>query len=260
MHPKIQIFSLEISSYILTGTAAIAVSVLLARRELIRNHYPRHQWVVLSGVGFVAGLLGSKVYDVLEKWDLFLLSPYEVFFRIPGQAWYGAFFAASASIIVTLRIMKLPVLRTLDLAAPIVPLGHALGRLGCFLSGCCHGSPSQVPWALPFPNGQFPADVTVHPTQLYEMFVYLGISILLWNLRGREMPEGVRFGAYLFLAGLARFVIEFYRLNPKVMFHLTVPQWIAMAGIALGFFLLINRRQESLGLEPARQLYASQDR
>jgi phosphatidylglycerol:prolipoprotein diacylglycerol transferase len=246
MYPRLHIGSLEIGSYLLCGIAAIALSSLLVRRELSRNHYPRHLWIVLACVGIPAGLLGSKVYDVLEKWDLFVLSPYELFFRIPGQGWYGAFLLGSISIALTLRMMRLPVLGTFDLAAPIIPLGHALGRLGCFLSGCCHGIPSTVPWALSFPHGQFPADVPVHPTQLYEMLAYLCIAVFLWKLRDKEMADGVRFGLYLVLSGLARFVTEFYRLNPKAMVHLTVPQWIAMAGISIGFLMLMNRRRVSI--------------
>ena len=246
MYPRIHIYSLDIGSYVLCGLAAVAVSVLLVRRELTRNHYPKHIWLILAAVGLPAGLLGSKVYDALEKWDLFVLSPCEVFFRVPGQAWYGAFIAGSAAIALTLRMMRLPVLNIFDLAAPVIPLGHALGRLGCFLSGCCHGIPSSAPWALPFPHGQYPADVPVHPTQLYEMIAYLLISAFLWSMRDQKTADGVRIGSYLVLAGLVRFVIEFYRLNSPAMLHLTVPQWIAMAGISLGLVLLTNRRGESV--------------
>lgn len=243
MYPRLHIGSLEIGSYLLCGVAALTVSVCLVRHELSRNRYPRHLWIVLAGVGIPAGLLGSKVYDVIEKWDLFVLSPYELFFRMPGQGWYGAFVFGSAAIALTLRAMKLPVLRTFDLAAPAIALGHALGRLGCFLSGCCHGIPSTAPWALSFPHGQYPPEVPVHPTQLYEMLAYLGISALLWRLRDRETADGVRFGYYLVLSGFARFAIEFYRLNPRAAAHLTAPQWIAMACISLGFFMLMNRRR-----------------
>lgn len=258
MHPRIHIYTLDISSYILFGVAAIAVSALLLRRELNRKHYPRHLWIVLAGVGIPAGLLGSKVYDVIEKWDLFVLSPYELFFRMPGQGWYGAFLFGSAAIALALLLMRLPVLKTFDLAAPVIPLGHALGRLGCFLSGCCHGIPSTAPWALSFPGGQYPADVPVHPTQLYEMLAYLCISVLLWKLRDKEITDGVRFGLYLVLAGLARFVTELYRLNPKVMLMLTFPQLLAIAGIVLGSFLMMNTRRGDIKTARVRQIYQGQ--
>lgn len=246
MYPRIQIHSLDISSYILCGLTAVVLSVLLFRYELKRNRYPRHLWMTLTVAGLPAGILGSKVYDVLEKWDLFVLSPVEVFFRIPGQAWYGALIAGGAAIALTLGVMRLPVLNVFDLAAPVIALGHALGRLGCLLSGCCHGIPSTAPWALPFLHGQYPADVPVHPTQLYEMLAYLFISAFLWRLRDQEMAAGMRIGAYLVFTGVARFVIEFYRLNPPAMLHLTAPQWIAMAGISLGLVMLTNRRGKSV--------------
>jgi len=144
------------------------------------------------------------------------------------------------SIVLILKIKRLPVLETLDVIIPVVPLGQVFGRLGCFLGGCCHGTPANVPWALSFPNGQYPAYVKVHPTQLYEMFIYLGIFILLWKLRKKEMKNGLKFSLYLILAGPGRFIVEFYRINPQTtLFRLTAPQIIAILGMMLGAFIII---------------------
>jgi phosphatidylglycerol:prolipoprotein diacylglycerol transferase len=197
-------------------------------------------------VGLIAGIIGSKIYYILEIWNEFILSPFAILFDISGSRWYGGFILGSISIVLTLKIKNLPILKTLDVIIPIVPISQAIGRLGCFLAGCCQGIPSDVPWALSFPNGLYPTYVKVHPTQLYELFIYLCIFILLWKIRKKEMNHGLKSSLYLILAGLGRFIVEFYRLHPKILFQLTIPQIIAILGIMLGTFIVIyGKRKDS---------------
>jgi len=195
-------------------------------------------------VGLITGIIGSKIYHLFVTWNEFILSPFGIIFNIGGSGWYGAFILGGISIVLTLKIKKLPVLKTLDVLIPIIPIGQAIGRIGCLLAGCCHGVPSDVPWALSFQNGLYPTYVKVHPTQFYEMFIYLCIFILLWKLRKKEMKHGLKFSLYLVLAGSGRFIVEFYRLNPKILFQLTVPQIIAILGIMLGAFIIINVKRK----------------
>jgi len=245
MAPEIHIFHLELNSFLLLYAIAVVVATFLLQHELKINHYPPYLFATLILVGFISGLIGSKAYHLLfEVWDEFLLSPFEVSFNISGYGWYGGFILAGISIALTLRIKNLPVLKTLDVIAPIIPISQVFGRFGCFLAGCCQGTPSNLPWAVSFPNGLFPESVGVHPTQLYEMFAYVGISTCLWKLRKKEMPNGAKFSLYLILAGLERLIFEFYRLNPRVLFQLTVPQIIAILTIGLGLFIFINSRHE----------------
>ncbi|UCH94024.1 MAG: prolipoprotein diacylglyceryl transferase [Candidatus Aminicenantes bacterium] len=240
MYPVIHILHFELESYIVLYLIAFIVATFLLKYELKRNNYPSYLYALLMIVGLITGIIGSKIYYIFEIWNEFILSPVETFFNIPGLGWYGGFILGGISIVLTLKIKKLPVLETLDVMIPIVPLGQALGRLGCFLGGCCHGTPTNVPWALAFPNGQYPPSVTVHPTQLYEMLIYLCIFILLWKLRKKEMKNGLKFSLYLILAGLGRFIVEFYRINPQTaLFRLTAPQIIAILGMMLGAFIII---------------------
>jgi phosphatidylglycerol:prolipoprotein diacylglycerol transferase len=183
---------------------------------------------------------GSKIYHFFEIWDEVILNPAENLFSISGWGWYGGFIFGTISIVLLLRFKKLPILGTFDIIAPVIPLGQAIGRVGCFLSGCCHGIPSKVPWAVSFPYGQFPTYVKVHPTQLYETLIYLSIFILLWSVRKKELERGLKFSLYLISAGLGRFMVEFYRLNSQVLFRLTVPQIIAMMSITIGVFIIMN--------------------
>lgn len=240
MYPVIHIFQLNVDTYLLFYLIAFVVAAFLLRHELRRNNYPPDLYITLMAVGLITGIIGSKIYYLLAIWNEFILSPLETFLNIGGSGWYGGFVLGGISVVLAIRLRKLPILKTLDIMIPIVPIGQVFGRLGCFLAGCCHGIPSNVPWAMSFPNGLYPIHVRVHPTQLYEMVTYLCIFFLLWKLRKKEIKCGVKLGLYLILAGLGRFIVEFYRLNPKVLLSLTVPQIMAALGIMLGAFVIID--------------------
>ena len=240
MYPEICAYSFEISSYTLLQFIAVIVATFLVRHELRRNHYPQRLWFTLMAVFLMGMFVGAKGYYIFEVWNEFILNPDEILFSVYGLGWYGGLILGSISLVLFLKAKKLPVLRTFDVIAPVIALGQAIGRIGCFLAGCCHGRPSKVSWAVSFPFGQYPAYVTVHPTQIYEMLIYFCIFILLWSLRKKEMKQGLKFSFYLVLAGLGRFMSEFYRLNSQVLFQLTVPQIIALTGILIGTFIIIT--------------------
>lgn len=237
MYPEISLYSFKIDTYVSMYFVAIITASVLLGLELGRNHYSTRSCSVLIFTALVAGFVGSKIYYVFQEWDQFIQNPWRICFAIAGSGWYGGFVLGFCMVAMVLKVEKLPVLKTLDIMVPIVPLAEALGRLGCFFVGCCHGKPSHVPWAVAFPNGLFPPNVKVHPTQLYESILSLGIFLLLWRLRKAEIRSGTKIGLYLVLAGLVRFIIEFYRLEPKVLFELTAPQIFALLGIVLGIYL-----------------------
>jgi phosphatidylglycerol:prolipoprotein diacylglycerol transferase len=134
---------------------------------------------------------------------------------------------------------RIGVLRTLDLAAPAAAVGYGLGRIGCFLSGDgCYGIPTNLPWGMSFPNGITPTTVRVHPTPLYEMAAALLIGLWLWRRGGKPHAQGAILGQYLLLTGIARFLVEFIRRNPKVIWGLSNAQ-LASAGAALAGIGLI---------------------
>jgi phosphatidylglycerol:prolipoprotein diacylglycerol transferase len=146
-----------------------------------------------------------------------------------------------------MRRSKLPVLLTLDVFAPGVALGHAIGRLGCFAAGCCWGVECRLPWAVTFTNPDAqrmfgtPLDIPLHPAQLYESFA---VAIIAWILHLRfQRPHrlGSIMGLYLILYSVARFAIEFYRIheqpNPFGL-PLSVAQWTAIGLALAGVWLL----------------------
>ena len=144
-------------------------------------------------------------------------------------------------------------LRTLDLAAPAAAIGYGVGRIGCLLSGDgCYGIPTNLPWGMRFPNGLEPTTVRVHPTPLYEFAAGLVIGWWLW-VRGRKArPTGWILGEYLVLSGIARFMVEFIRLNPKVLWGLSNAQ-LASAGSVVAGILLISWAARKPVVDPQKE-------
>jgi phosphatidylglycerol:prolipoprotein diacylglycerol transferase len=139
---------------------------------------------------------------------------------------------------------RLPVVPMLAAATPGLAVGHAIGRIGCFLVGDDYGSPTSLPWAVAFPNGLPPTDLPVHPTQLYEAFALIPLFVLLLRWRRRGRSDAFVLGAYLVLAGSIRFAIEFVRVNERVLGGLSVAHLASIGVTIMGLaFLRGNRRR-----------------
>jgi phosphatidylglycerol:prolipoprotein diacylglycerol transferase len=131
-------------------------------------------------------------------------------------------------------------LRTLDLAAPAAAIGYGIGRIGCFLSGDgCYGIETKLPWGMTFPHGIDPTLVPVHPTPLYELAAGLAIGAWLWWRGGKQHGTGAIVGQYLALSGTARFLVEFIRRNPKVLWGLSNAQLASAGSVVVGIGLIV---------------------
>ncbi|GAG24155.1 unnamed protein product, partial [marine sediment metagenome] len=155
-----------------------------------------------------------------------------------GLVFFGGLVGGILAVTLLLRRKKMGWLSTADTLAPYLILGYAVGRMGCFLAGCCHGVPSQLPWAIAFPNGAEPTTIPVHPTQLYEIIMGLAIFGFLYRFRSRARFTGQTFSLYLILAGTERFFIEFIRTNERYALGLTGAQFVGIIVIVIGGYLL----------------------
>src|SRR6266699_1017766 len=116
------------------------------------------------------------------------------------------------------------------------------GTIGCLLSGDGdYGVPTTLPWGMSFPNGVVPTTEHVHPTPLYEFFIWLVIAAFLWRMGKKAVtgarPKGEIFCGYLILTGVARFLIEFIRINPRSFFGLSNAQAASLMSIIIGFLM-----------------------
>ena len=204
--------------------------------------------VGMVAVTVVAGILGAKLWHVIDTPMEFRELGWKVLWDSAGFAWFGGLVFGISALIFQGWWAKIGGLRTLDLAAPAAAIGYGIGRIGCFLSGDgCYGIPikpvhflffSFKPWGMSFPNGIEPTFVPVYPTPLYELAMGLLIGGWLWWRLGKQHRTGVIVGQYLVLSGLARFLVEFIRRNPKVLWGLSNAQ-LASAGTVLAGVLLI---------------------
>lgn len=173
-----------------------------------------------------------------------------------GMSWFGGFAGGLLAGLWLMRRRQLPVMAVLAAATPGLALGHAIGRIGCFLVGDDYGRPSDLPWAVAFPGGLPPTTVPVHPTQLYEMAALLPVAFMLVRWRRQGRPDRFVLGAYLTLAGALRFLIELVRVNERVALGLSVAHFASLSVATVGIGLLLtrqlSRRRRSPGAATAR--------
>ncbi len=196
----------------------------------------------------LAGVAGAKLYNVLETPAELFANPLGMIFSRGGFAWAGGFIAGMVALAIMARRYRMPLLLMFDACAPAAALGYAVGRIGCLISGDGdYGIPTSLPWGMSFPNGLVPTTARVHPTPIYEFLVGMIIFYYLWKLGGRVLlgprPLGEVVAAYFLWTGLARFLVEFIRRNPRSFFGLTNAQAISMASMAAGAALMLVIRK-----------------
>jgi phosphatidylglycerol:prolipoprotein diacylglycerol transferase len=230
-----QIGDFEITSFgVLVGLAAI-IGVLVFEREAKRSGLPEATSSAAIG-GVIGGLVGAKLLWSIEFAGT---GPFlSLLFSRGGLSWFGGLIGGVGTGLLILVRHRISIVSTLAAASPALALGHAIGRIGCFLVGDDYGRPSTLPWAVAFPDGRPPTVVPVHPTQLYETILLLPLAWLLIRWRRRGVPDAVVVGRYFVLAGLIRFAIEFVRVNKRILGPITLAQSIALILISVGLVLL----------------------
>lgn len=164
-------------------------------------------WIIVGAV------VGARALYVISHWkDEFARQPFMHIFNMrSGLVYYGGLIGASLATILYARRAKLPLWRLADVMAPSIPLGHAFGRVGCFMTGCCFGRPTDLPWAVHFPKEHWTQGIAVHPTQLYESLLNLIFyAFLAWFFRRRKF-DGQVFAVYLAGYAVLRAFTETFR-------------------------------------------------
>jgi len=279
MMPFIHIGPITLASYGLCVGIAMLISYFVLAKDMQRRGIQAPADLMVA-VPCIAGLVGAKLYHVLETpRDLFadpriLISQY-------GFAWFGGFLGGFIAFVLLARHYRIPLLEIFDAASPAAALGYGIGRIGCLVSGDGdYGIPTSLPWGMSFPSGLVPTTQRVHPTPIYELIVAIFIFWWLWKLGGRQArlatnaetassskvsdhstqkkfkrnsanknnmwpPRGEVFAQYLILTGIARFLVEFIRINPRSFFGMTNAQAAALASIIVGAALLWRGRKQA---------------
>ena len=251
MIPFLHIGWLTIPTFGLMVALAMLVSFYVLRADLRRRGIATDAELFIA-IPCLAGIAGAKLYHVLESPSEFFANPWSELFSQFGFAWFGGLLAGVGAFVWLARREKIPLLTMMDAGSPAAALGYGIGRIGCFLSGDGdYGVPTSLPWGMSFPNGLVPTTERVHPTPIYELIVACVITWILWRIGAKQIAAarkvfaGSVFASYLMLTGIARFLVEFIRINPRSFLGMTNAQAASLASIAAGSLLWFGVRRRS---------------
>lgn len=258
-------FHLAIYSYGLMLVVAFYSCYALLFKEMKRLDYDEKIASDIVTSAALGGIIGSKIYYLIENFDRVIADPYGMIFSGAGLVFLGGLMGGTIGVTIVLRKNDLPWLKFADIIAPLLIIGYSIGRIGCFLVGDDYGLPTKSVIGISFENGAPPTTyeslsynypwlnlsnwnpgeiITVFPTQIIETFIGFGIFFFLWNKRQAVITKGSLFFTYLILAGIERFFIEFIRLNPKYLWIIkdavgfSGAQVISLIMISIGIYML----------------------
>jgi phosphatidylglycerol---prolipoprotein diacylglyceryl transferase len=248
MYPEIHLGPVTLQTFgLMFALAFVAAGLLIAKR--LREIGKPVDWAYEMGfAALVGGVVGSRLYFLVENYDSVRDDLLGNLFSGSGLVWYGGAIGGAIAVLLWAWYRKLLGLALLDLAAPALALGYAVGRVGCQLSGDGdYGKAWDGPWAMAYPDGTVPTEEEVHPTPIYEALAMGFGAWLLWQLRER-FRTGVLFALYLVYAGGERFLVEFLRRNDDAALGLTVAQLESVGMIAAGliWICVVKRRHGTL--------------
>ena len=258
MHPVLlRIEGAPISAYGVLAAAGYTAGILWLMKKIPEMRLTALQFWSLIYAVFLGVLIGGKLGFFIVEWREFEAEPWAMLanWRNGWVFWFGfagGMLAAGIFFKIYNRLYRprrwLPLA---DYFGAAIPLGHWIGRLGCFAQGCCHGRPTRMPWGVVFRD---PASsvrpeflgLALHPTQLYEAAGELGISLFLIfyvlpNIRRKRFSQGTAFLGYIILYSMFRFAIEFFRGDDRGVFlwqFLSPSQWACLAGLVMAGILL----------------------
>jgi len=243
MHPVLlKIGAFTVFSYGFMVALAFLSGIFLAAWLAKRENIPSERIFDLALYVLLSSIIGARIFYVIEFRRDYITNPISALFIWQGGlVFYGGLLFAIAAIFIYAKISNIPVFKLLDIITPATAIGYAIGRIGCFLNGCCYGIETCVPWAVKFPN----IAGLRHPTQIYASAAGLLICGLLLFLFGKKRFAGQIFTIGLILYSVYRFLIEFIRVNPKYLMGLSEAQWgsALIFAVALVIYFKLSKKK-----------------
>lgn len=254
MYPILfRIGDFTLRSYGLMVALGFLAAIWMVSREAERVGENKEKIVDLAFYMVLAAVVGARLLYVLLEWQYFSTNPLDAF-KIwkGGLVFYGGFLGALAAGALYVRKESMPFWKTADIFALVIPLGHAVGRIGCLLAGCCYGAATNLPWAVEYthPESLAPLHVHLHPTQVYSSVNNLAIFGILLLLRKRKHFEGQLALTYVFLYSITRGIIEIWRGDDRGILFYGVISPAQLIGVVLAFasiagMVFLYRRSKS---------------
>jgi phosphatidylglycerol---prolipoprotein diacylglyceryl transferase len=236
--------------------AATAIATHLARERGMPPEYV----LDLTAYILVAGILGARLLYVMLTWSYFR-DHLDHVFRVweGGLSFHGGLVGGLVAGWVYCRQRGISFLRMGDIVAPGLAIGYSIGRIGCFLNGCCYGAPTDLPWACRFHDPPITGPLTPpsHPTQIYASIINVGIFALLMLIWRRQKATGQVLWSYLLFYAIYRFGIEFLRKGATAQvlaMGLTHSQWASIGMVLVAGAVLFRLR------DPVREPYVEDSR
>ena len=257
MHPVLfKIGSFELASYgLMTALGYVAASLYLLPR-LKKAGLDKDTFWNLIFIAFMGALAGSKLLYIIVSWPQLGDTLSEKLAHIIrdfryGFVFFGGMIASVGALVWYIRKKKLPLLKTADFLIVGLPLGHAFGRIGCFLAGCCYGRPTDLPWGVSFtdPHSLVAPELLglpLHPTQLYEAAGNFILFFLLHRASQKPHRAGTILAEYVLGYSMMRFIIEFFRgdFRGAYILGLSPSQAISLAAAAVAAGLWYYLRKD----------------
>ena len=274
MHPHLfNVFGIEIRSFGLMAAVGLLLAFWLMRKRSIKAGEDPEKLSDVLFFSMIGALIGARLLYVIRNYEKEFSHDLWKIFKIQegGIVFQGGFIGAMIVAWFLCKKKNVDFVKSLDIVAPCLALGHAMGRIGCFLNGCCYGGLCKTGWGVQFPpnslpythqmsSGQIPPmaphSLPVHPTQLYSFAANVAICIILVAVTAKLKIKGHLFSLYLMIYGVWRLSIEFMRDDQARHLGLSLAQYIAIAQFALGLGLWIyfskkTKNEEVVESEPA---------
>lgn len=243
MYPIIDIFGLKISSYfimaILGCVAAFLLYIFYTKKYFPGDRFDRNMLFIY---GLFGAFLGSKLLYIIVEWNkIFSCSNIITAIANGGFVFYGGLLGGMLFTAIYCKKQNLKWFTFADSICAPLCLGHAIGRIGCFLAGCCYGTQTDLPIGVVYPQGGIaPSGIRLLPTQLMESAFLLILCVFLLVIL-RKKITGLAAGCYLTLYGIWRFAIEFFRDDNRgsILFFST-SQFISIFIIAIGLAIIVS--------------------
>lgn len=219
--------TLELPAYTVFACLGLATGLLVYGLEARRQHALNEGtlWVLLAAIA--GGTVGAKLPVLALHFRAIVSSFPDLGILLSGRSIVGALAVGALAVFLAKRRLGIHE-RKGGLFAPAIAAGVAVGRLGCFLQGCCYGTPTRLPWGVDFGDG-----VPRHPTQLYESAFLLAVFVLLVTARSRTRHPAAVFWCFMTAYFAFRFAVEFIRVEPAWLLGLTLFQWLSAALVLL---------------------------
>jgi len=255
MHPILfKIGDFAIYTYGLTMALAFVIAFGWVFQEAKRNGENLDDFYNICLIALVGGVIGARLLYIITTWREFSGHPLRMLnLREGGLVWYGGVILVVAMIWGYARRRDMSFYRISDIMSAPLVVGLAVGRLGCLMSGCCYGCPTDLPWGIRYPvSPMLPAEIAgvkVHPSPIYEMIGALAIAGIVTVLQRRKTREGQPTWAMFLLYGVLRYVLEFFRGDELRGFvipgYMSTSQFISIPLVIISLAMLWRLRTPS---------------